>query len=141
MSDMDADPELQAIRDRKLRALMQVAGSHPSGAPAAPGRPIDVTDADIDDAVSRYPIAVVDCWAPWCGPCKMMAPVFEELARRYRGRVAFLKLNTDENQRTAARFAIMGIPTLLLFRNGSLADRIVGAQPANVIDTWIRRHL
>jgi len=72
-------------------------------------------------------IAVVDLWAPWCGPCRTIAPIVEELAAEYGGRMVFGKLNIDENGRTPAEHKVMGIPTLLVFKNGSLADRIVGA--------------
>jgi len=84
---------------------------------------------------------VVDFWAPWCGPCLIMAPVFEELAEEYEGKVAFGKLNVDENPQTAGRFGILGIPTLLIMKNGEEVDRIVGAVPKDYIKTKLKKHL
>ena len=72
---------------------------------------------------------VVDVWAPWCGPCRMIAPVVEELAKEFAGRAKFVKLNSDENQRVPSQYQIQGIPTLLFFKNGQLVDRVVGAVP------------
>jgi len=94
-----------------------------------PNTPIHVTDADIDDTIKKYDTIVVDCWAPWCGPCRMVAPVIEELASEMQGKIVFGKLNVDENPATSAKHQIMSIPTLLVFKNGSLVDRLVGAYP------------
>lgn len=96
---------------------------------AAPTHPVDIQDADFADFVKTHPNVVVDAWAPWCGPCKRIAPIIEELAREYGGQVAFGKLNTDENQRTAMQYGIMSIPTLLVFKNGQRVDQIVGLVP------------
>jgi thioredoxin 1 len=84
---------------------------------------------------------VVDCWAPWCGPCRMVAPIIEELARDYAGKVVFGKLNVDENPQTATRFGIMSIPTMLIMMNGKEIDRIIGALPKHSIEERIRKHL
>jgi len=94
-----------------------------------PNTPIHVTDADIDDTIKKYDTIVVDCWAPWCGPCRMVAPVIEELASEMQGKIVFGKLNVDENPATSAKHQIMSIPTLLVFKNGNLVDRLVGAYP------------
>jgi thioredoxin 2 len=102
---------------------------------AAPdGRPVDVSDASFEAEVLRATIPVlVDCWAPWCAPCRALAPVLDEIAREYAGRVRVAKLNVDENPAVAGRFAIQGIPTLLLFTGGQLRDRLVGVQPKPAI--------
>jgi thioredoxin 2 len=103
--------------------------------PAAPaGRPVVVTDATFDPEVfaSSLPV-LVDCWAPWCGPCKMIGPIMDELARTYRGRLKIAKLNVDDNPRTAAAYGIRSIPTLLFVRNGKLVDTQVGAPPKNAL--------
>lgn len=84
---------------------------------------------------------LVDFWAVWCGPCKMVAPVVEELAGDYDGRVKFAKMNVDENMGTPGRYGIRGIPTLLLFKNGEVVDQIVGAVPKAKLKEMIDRHV
>ena len=97
--------------------------------------PVEVTDQSFQkDVLSAPGVVLLDCWAPWCGPCRMVAPVMEQLAREYAGRAKVAKLNTDENQRTAGRFSIQSIPTLLFFKEGKLVDRIVGALPKREIE-------
>ena len=92
--------------------------------------PVTVTDATFFTEVERSPLPVLlDMWAPWCGPCRMIAPVLEELAKELAGRVKIAKLNVDENQVTASRFSVRSIPTLLVLKAGSEVDRIVGVQP------------
>ncbi len=83
---------------------------------------------------STVPV-LVDFWAPWCGPCRMVAPVIEAIAEKMDGKVKFVKLNTDENQKTAIDYQIMGIPTLLIFKDGQEAERIVGFRPQQEIES------
>ncbi len=105
------------------------------------GKPIHLTDANFDQVVMRSELPVlVDFWAAWCGPCRMIAPVIEQLAREFDGRAVIGKLNVDENPRTAQRFGIRGIPTLLILHRGQVVDRIVGAQPASVIRQRLARY-
>ena len=99
----------------------------------APTKPVDITDADFAQFVKQHPNVVVDAWAPWCGPCKRIAPILEELAKEYNGSVAIGKLNTDDNQRTAMSYGIMSIPTLLVFKDGQRVDQIVGVQPKDTL--------
>ncbi len=96
--------------------------------------PQEVTDQTFDRDVlqSNQPV-LVDFWAPWCGPCRMVAPIVEELVSEYAGRVKFVKLNTDENPSTAARFGIRSIPTLLVFKNGQPVGQIIGFRPKSDI--------
>ena len=98
-------------------------------------KPLIVTDATFDRNILRAqgkPV-LVDCWAPWCGPCRMIGPIMEQLAAESSGRYKIAKLNVDENPRIAAQFQIQSIPTMLIFKDGKLVDRLVGAQPKPAI--------
>ena len=97
-----------------------------------------VSDTNFDAEVlkSKEPV-VVDFWAEWCGPCKMIAPALEEIAGSLNGKVKIVKLNVDENPATAQKYGIMSIPTLMLFKNGELASRQVGAAPKQKLEQWI----
>ncbi len=101
-------------------------------------KPIHVTDADFETAVlgASTPV-LVDFWAPWCGPCTMVAPVLEELAAKRSGQITVAKLNTDENPVTAQRYGIMSIPTLVVFNGGEPVEGTVGAVPFGPLNDWI----
>ena len=101
--------------------------------------PVTVTDATFESTVlgATTPV-LLDCWADWCGPCHMLAPTVDAVARDYAGRVLVGKLDVDANPATASRFDIRGIPALLLFRDGRLIDRLVGVQPRGVIDAHLQ---
>jgi thioredoxin 1 len=100
---------------------------------------IEVTDDKFDDIVKNDSLVVVDCWAPWCGPCRMIAPVIDELSQEFQ-EVTFGKLNTDENYAVARKFQIMAIPTLLFFKNGELVERVTGVVPKGQIEGLIKKH-
>ena len=124
------DDELEEIRKKKMEQLKkQYMNRGKNMEQNLPNTPLTITDADIDDAIKKYDTIVVDCWAPWCGPCRMVGPVIEELAKEMQGKVVFGKLNVDENPATSAKHQIMSIPTLLVFKNGNLVERLVGAYP------------
>jgi thioredoxin 1 len=97
-----------------------------------------VSDADFENVVlkANEPV-VVDFWAEWCGPCRMIAPALEEISGALAGKVKIVKLNVDENPATAAKYGVMSIPTLMLFKNGELASRQVGAAPRQKLEQWI----
>ena len=101
-------------------------------------KPVNVTDADFDPKVLQSPIPVlVDCWAPWCGPCRAVAPVLDELAALYKGRLKIAKVNVDENPGTGSRYGIQSIPTMLFVKNGQIVDRITGALPKETLEARI----
>ena len=104
--------------------------------------PVVIGDHDFNEQVihSQLPV-LIDCWAPWCGPCKMIGPIMDELAAQWRGKIRICKLNVDENPQTAAKFQIRSIPTLLIFDNGKLKDTLVGALPRQHISQAMAPYL
>lgn len=125
--------------DKLARGLRPVCGRCKTALGAGTA-PIAVSDATFSDVVEGSTLPVlVDAWAAWCGPCRIIAPIIDELAREWAGRVLVTKLNVDENPRTAARFNLRSIPTLLLMRGGREIDRIVGAHPKPAIVEHLRR--
>jgi len=126
--------KLHAKKREELRAKMKVKES-------SKNVPITLNDANFGETVKKYPLMLIDCWATWCGPCRMIAPAIEELARDYAGRVVVGKLNADENPETAMSFGVMSIPTLLIMKNGKEVDRIIGAVPKQFIEEKLQRYL
>jgi len=104
-------------------------------------KPIKVTDADFDKVIKEKPLVIVDFWAEWCAPCRAIAPIVEDLAKKYAGRVTFAKLNTDENPEVPQRYMVMGIPTLLFFKGGKLVDQVVGAMPRAPFEERVKKQL
>ena len=99
---------------------------------------VHVSDGDFEDKVLNAEVPVlVDFWAPWCGPCRMLSPIIEELSGEYEGKVVFAKVNTDENPSTPGQYDIMSIPSLLLFKGGKLVGRTVGMRPKPALKEWI----
>ncbi len=107
----------------------------------AQGMPIEATDATLDRIVKENPNVVVDVWAVWCMPCKVIAPHIDDLAKKYAGKVVFAKLDADKSPAKMREYSIMGVPTLLFFKNGRLADTIVGAVPKSHIEEKVKKHL
>ncbi|MCD6469032.1 MAG: thioredoxin [Thermoplasmata archaeon] len=132
--------ELEILRRKKLEELQQKF-SKGDNVPEYPDKPVHVTDKDLDAVVSKYNLVVVDCWAEWCAPCLMIAPAIEEMAKEMKGKVVFAKLNVDENQLTAMKYQIMSIPTLMVFKNGKLVDKIIGAMPKPMLKAKLSPYL
>ena len=98
----------------------------------------DVTDQNFEGEVIKSTLPVlVDLWAPWCGPCRMVAPIIAKLAEKYDGKFKFYRLNVDENPQTAAKYRIMSIPTLMFFKGGGVVDTVIGAVPEHVLGAKI----
>ncbi|MBM4250029.1 MAG: thioredoxin [Euryarchaeota archaeon] len=104
-----------------------------------PAVPVEVGDPELPELTKRYAAVVVDCWAPWCGPCRAMGPTIDELAREQKGKVVFAKLNTDDNEESAMKFKIMAIPTLLFFKKGELVDRTTGLLQKKQLEAAIKK--
>ena len=136
---MSSDDELEAIKQKKLAELQKEAAT--KAMMSALSEPIVLTDSNFASEVRKYPLMIVDFWAPWCGPCRMVSPIIEQLAREYSGRVAFGKVNVDENQRIAASFGIKSIPTLMIFKGTKTVDVIIGAMPKAQIEMKLKQQL
>ena len=136
---MSSDDELEAIKHKKLAELQKEAAT--KAMMSSITEPIVLTDSNFASEVTRYPIMLVDFWAPWCGPCRMVSPIIEQLSREYSGRVAFGKVNVDENQRIAASFGIQSIPTLMIFKGSKAVDVIIGAMPKAQIEMKLKQQL
>jgi len=133
------DPELEAIRARKLQQLLEARAGPSPGLPGSGGKPVLITDGTFDTEVRKPGLLLVDFWAAWCGPCLRVAPILEQMAMDLAGTLRIGKLNVDENPRTAERFQVMSIPTMLLFKDGKLVDGIVGALPRAQIEAVVRK--
>jgi len=128
------DEELKRIRERKLRELKERKREMTS-------EPVHIRDSNFNQIVNQHHLALIDFWAPWCGPCLALAPTIEELAEEYSGKIFVGKLNVDENPETAEQFQIFSIPTLIIMKDGKEVDRIVGLVPKKQIEVVLRKHL
>jgi len=133
----EEDLELKRVREKKLRRLTELKEKEQEMIV----EPVHVTDSNFNEIVNKHSLALIDCWAPWCGPCLALTPTIEKLAEEYAGKVFIGKLNVDENLKTAERFQIFSIPTMLIMKNGKEVDRIVGLVPKNHVDAVLRKHL
>lgn len=144
---MGEDKELERIKSKKMREMFKRSvleekleiSREQRG--SALNKPVKVTDTTFKETIQNHSIVVVDCWAPWCAPCRMVTPIMDALALDYAGKILFGKLNVDENRAVAIEYQIMSIPTLLVFKNGKLVDRIIGAQPRQMLEPKLSRHL
>ena len=132
----EEDLELKRVREKKLRRLTELKEKEQEMIV----EPVHVTDSNFNEIVNKHSLALIDCWAPWCGPCLALTPTIEKLAEEYAGKVLIGKLNVDENLKTAERFQIFSIPTMLIMKNGKEVDRIVGLVPKNHVDAVLRKH-
>ena len=137
VQNSDNDNELQNILAKKRDEMMAKAQTSGNNITA----PITLTDSNFNEMVNSHPLLVVDFWAPWCGPCRMVSPLIEQLATELAGKVVFGKLNVDENPRVASTFGIQSIPTISIFKNGKSVDGFVGAAPKPQIQARILAQL
>jgi thioredoxin len=133
----EEDVELKRVRGKKLKRLAELKEK----TQGMVVEPVHVTDSSFNETVCKHSLALIDCWAPWCGPCLALAPTIEKLAEEHAGKVFIGKLNVDENPKTAECFQIFSIPTMLIMKNGKEVDRIVGLVPKSHVDAVLRKHL
>src|SRR5919197_6263032 len=140
------DDELQSIMARKMNDLVKRNNNSSDRSEGNKNKivnaaPIVLTDSNFADAINRYPLLVVDFWAAWCGPCRMVSPVIEQLANELAGKVVFGKLNIDENPTTTNAFGIQSIPTIAIFKNGMNIDGFVGVTSKSQMQNRILSHV
>ena len=133
--------ELDEIKKKKMEKMMKDMNKPPAPSIELPDKPVIVTDATIDSMASAYPLFILDCWAEWCGPCRMIGPIIEQLAAEMKGRAVFGKLNVDQNMQTANKYRISAIPTLMIFKDGKLIDKLVGAYPKPALTAKLQKYL
>ncbi|MFH0967067.1 MAG: thioredoxin [Methanobacteriota archaeon] len=132
------DDELREIREKKMEELRKRFDPPKSAEYRSHGDIIIATSENFAGVVSTYPRLIVDFWAPWCGPCRMLAPVVDALAAEFSGKVQFAKCNSDENQQIAYQFGVSAIPALFFFLNGQMVHQIAGALPKPEFEKQIR---
>lgn len=136
----EVDKELDDIMARKRSELLTKA-QHDEGKFSSGSVPITLTDSNFEQALKENPLLIVDFWAVWCGPCRMVAPVIEQLSSELAGRAVFGKLNVDENPQISRAFGIQSIPTIAIFKNGKAVDAIVGAVSKSQMHSTISKYL
>jgi thioredoxin 1 len=125
--------ELEEIRKKKMEEMKAKINS--------PNKPIEINDGNFEEIKKKYSLFIIDCWAEWCMPCKIIEPMIERLAKEHNGKIVFGRLNVDKNRLTPTKYRIMSIPTLLVFKNGELIDKIIGAMPYDVLNSKIKLYL
>jgi thioredoxin 1 len=136
MSNLFKDEEIDRIKKAKILAMLNRAQNQ-----KLTSKPILLTDSNFHSEIAKNRLIVVDFWAPWCGPCRMVGPLVEELAAEYAGKVAFGKLNVDENRMVPSSFGVRGIPTLMVFKDGEIVDTLIGACSKSHIESKFRPYM
>ncbi|MDG6905069.1 MAG: thioredoxin [Nitrososphaerota archaeon] len=140
-NDQDEIENIKMKTLHEMQKQVKIQQAHTEALKALGGKPIDLADSNFFSEVSKYPLMLIDFWAPWCGPCRMVSPTVDQLAKQYSDKIAFGRVNVDENPMTASQFGIQGIPTLLIFQHGKAVDGLVGAYPKNMIESRLKAHL
>lgn len=135
---MDSEDELERIKRKKFRELMRKFYENKK---EVINKPIEMNEKNFHEIIRDNPLVIVDFWAPWCGPCRMVSPMVESLARDYAGKIVFGKLNVDENRGISLMYNIMSIPTFLVFNDGKIIDRITGLISREALEQKIRSYL
>lgn len=133
------DEELRIINEKRMKELQQIVNEKELLKNITD--PIELDDSDFTESINKFPLLLVDFWAPWCGPCRMMSPVIDQVGKEYQGKLVVGKVNVDENPSISRQFGISSIPTLILFKKGQAVNNIVGSVSKSRIDEMVRMHL
>ena len=136
---VSSDEEISALMNKKMKDLQRKFNALIELKKI--NKPIILSDSNFDIEKSKFPLLLVDFWASWCGPCKVVLPIIEQLAQEYTGKVVFAKINVDENPILSKKFGIQSIPTMILFKYGEVIDIIIGALPKGQIESKLRNYL
>jgi thioredoxin 1 len=133
------DEELRIINEKRMKKLQQIVNEKELLKNIK--EPLNLDDSNFAQTINKYPLLLVDFWAPWCGPCRMMSPIIDQVGKEYIGKLVVGKVNVDENPHISGQFGISSIPTLILFKRGQAVNNIIGSVSKGRIDEMVRMHL
>lgn len=133
------DEELRIINEKRMKKLQQIINEKELLKNIK--EPLDLDDSNFTQTINKFPLLLVDFWAPWCGPCRMMSPIIDQVGKEYVGKLVVGKVNVDENPNISSQFGISSIPTLILFKRGQAVNNIIGSVSKSRIDEMVRTHI
>jgi len=133
------DEELKLINEKRMKKLQQIMNEKELSKNIKD--PLNLDDSNFSQTINKFPLLLVDFWAPWCGPCRMMSPLIDQIGKDYVGKLVVGKVNVDENTTVSRQFGISSIPTLILFKRGQAVNKIIGSVSKNKIDEMVRMDL
>ena len=133
------DEELRIINEKRMKRLQQIVNEKELLKNIK--EPLNLDDSNFAQTINKYPLLLVDFWAPWCGPCRMMSPIIDQVGKEYIGKLVVGKVNVDENPNISGQFGISSIPTLILFKRGQVVNNIIGSVSKSRIDEMVKMHL
>jgi thioredoxin 1 len=133
------DEELRIINENRMKKLQQIVNEKELLKNIK--EPLNLDDSNFPQTINKYPLLLVDFWAPWCGPCRMMSPIIDQVGKEYIGKLVVGKVNVDENPNISGQFGISSIPTLILFKRGQVVNNIIGSVSKSRIDEMVKMHL
>ena len=133
------DEELRIINEKRMKKLQQIVNEMELLKNIK--EPLNLDDSNFAQTINKYPLLLVDFWAPWCGPCRMMSPIIDQVGKEYIGKLVVGKVNVDENPNISGQFGISSIPTLILFKRGQVVNNIIGSVSKSRIDEMVKMHL